>query len=70
MIESSKTFQFVQGDICNAEDVRSPLEKYDVTVIVHLTAKSHVDMSFADPLSSTETNVLGTQALLEACRKH
>lgn len=68
-IECSESFHFVRGDICNIGNVKNALEKYEVTVVVHLAAKSHVDMSFEDPLSSTQTNVFGTQTLLEACRK-
>ena len=69
MIQSSKSFQFVRGDIRNIDDIRGVLKKYKVTIVVHLAAKSHVDISFEDPISSTETNVFGTQALLEACRE-
>ncbi|CAG8423612.1 unnamed protein product [Penicillium salamii] len=69
MINHCNNFHLVQGDICNVCDVESVLVRYKVTTVVHLAAQSHVDMSFEDPLSCTKTNVLGTQVLLEACRK-
>lgn len=68
-IQRMKNFHFVEGDICNSQDVASTLGKYEVDAIVHLAARSHVDESFNDPLSFTKTNVFGTQILLEACRK-
>src|SRR5205085_12669480 len=38
--------------------------------VIHAAAESHVDRSIDAPRDFVETNVLGTQALLEACREH
>lgn len=70
VIEHLSNFHFVKGDICNLHDTVAVLKNYHVDAIVHLAARSHVDNSFKDPLAFTVTNVLGTQFLLEACRKH
>ncbi|KAJ5570086.1 uncharacterized protein N7459_009516 [Penicillium hispanicum] len=68
-VQNLPNFHFVKGDVCNPHEVQRVLKDYPVDAIVHLAAKSHVDNSFNDPLSFTTTNVLGTQVLLEACRK-
>ncbi|PKY01049.1 NAD dependent epimerase/dehydratase [Aspergillus campestris IBT 28561] len=62
-------FHFIKGDVCSFPDVDSALRKYAVNGIVHFAARSHVDASFDDPLSFTQTNVAGTQTLLEAARR-
>ncbi|KAJ5728172.1 hypothetical protein N7493_004502 [Penicillium malachiteum] len=68
-VQHLSNFHFVKGDICDIKDVENNLRKYSVDAIVHFAAKTHVDESFRTPLSFTATNVLGTQILLEACRK-
>lgn len=69
-VQNLSNFHFIKGDICHIQDVESAIQRHEVDAIVHLAARSHVDESFKSPLSFTATNVLGTQVLLEACRKH
>ncbi len=59
---------FEQGDICDLERVRELLKKYDVSIIVHFAAESHVDRSILGPQDFIQTNINGTFTLLEACR--
>jgi dTDP-glucose 4,6-dehydratase len=59
---------FVRGDITNAELVEHLLRNHDVEAIVNLAAESHVDRSILGPGIFIETNVSGTQVLLEAAR--
>jgi len=61
-----KRHRFVKGDICNQKLVDSLVRKADA--IVNFAAESHVDRSIQTPRVFVETNVLGTQVLLEACR--
>lgn len=61
-------FQFVQGDICDAERVDALVKRSDA--VVHFAAESHVDRSIADATAFVRTNVIGTQTLLDACRRH
>lgn len=72
MEESKATgrFDFVEGDIQDADKIASILAKYGVDTIVHGCAVSHVDNSYGDPLSFTRINTLGTQNLLECASKH
>ncbi|MFE0578846.1 MULTISPECIES: dTDP-glucose 4,6-dehydratase [unclassified Streptomyces] len=61
-------YRFVQGDICDAEAVDQVMAGHDV--VVHFAAESHVDRSIAGAGPFVMTNVVGTQVLLDAARKH
>jgi dTDP-glucose 4,6-dehydratase len=60
--------QFVQGDICNRDEVAQAFCQ-GVDAVVHFAAESHVDRSISDGSVFVRTNVLGTQCLLEAARQ-
>jgi dTDP-glucose 4,6-dehydratase len=60
---------FVRGDIANPELVEHLCEQYGVEAILNLAAESHVDRSILGPGIFVETNVSGTQVLLEAARR-
>lgn len=62
--------RFVQGDITDAELVRSVFVEHRIDSVIHAAAQSHVDLSISDPLSTVESNVMGTAVLLEAMRLH
>ncbi|KAE8316902.1 hypothetical protein BDV41DRAFT_573402 [Aspergillus transmontanensis] len=62
-------FHFVKGDVCAPKDVENVLRSYRIDSIIHFAARSHIDTSLNDPLSFTQTNVIGTQVLLEVARK-
>jgi dTDP-glucose 4,6-dehydratase len=60
---------FVRGDIANAELVEHLLRNHGIDAIFNLAAESHVDRSILGPGIFVETNVSGTQVLLEAARQ-
>ena len=60
---------FVQGDICDFNQVMETYKKYDIDAIVHFAAESHVDNSIKNPFIFTHTNVIGTHTLLEAAKQ-
>jgi dTDP-glucose 4,6-dehydratase len=62
-VKDSPRFSFVKGDIRNDGAVRQALPGHDV--IVHFAAESHVDRSVNNSRIFVETNVLGTQTLLD-----
>ena len=66
--ESDPRFRFVQGDVTDAATVE-PLVR-DADRVVHAAAETHVDRSIAGPAEFVMTNVIGTYAVLEACREH
>ena len=69
-LEPSKgKYEFVKADICDLEKDIETLKKYDIDAVVHFAAESHVDNSIKRPLTFTENNVMGTHALIEACRQ-
>ena len=67
LIEAGR-LRFVHGDIGERERLASLLAEESLGTIVNFAAESHVDRSLEDPVQFLRTNVLGTQALLEAAR--
>ena len=70
-------YQFVRGDICDRELVdslfsgdHSARHLHKIDMVVNFAAESHVDRSILDASPFIETNVKGTQVLLEAAREH
>jgi len=60
---------FVKGDICDQALVTSIFEKYPIEVVVNFAAESHVDRSIENPRLFLETNIMGTQNLMDVARK-
>lgn len=65
--ETHPRMSFVEGDICDLELLLELLPGHDA--VVHFAAESHVDRSLTAAADFVLTNVLGTQTLLEACRR-
>ncbi len=63
-------FQFVRADIADRAAMDALFEREKPDVVVNFAAESHVDRSIENPAIFLETNVLGTQVLLDACRKY
>ncbi len=61
------SYEFVKGDICDQNLVTKLANRHDS--IVNFAAESHVDRSIMGAKDFVETNVLGTQTLLEAARR-
>ncbi|NUR27492.1 MAG: dTDP-glucose 4,6-dehydratase [Catenulispora sp.] len=59
---------FVRGDICDADVVDDLMR--DADAVVHFAAETHVDRAVTGPSEFVRTNVLGTQVLLDAARRH
>jgi len=64
----SGSFEFIQGDIGDFELVNSVVSKQDA--IVNFAAESHVDRSITGARDFVETNVLGTQNLLDSALRN
>lgn len=69
-IENSPNHVFVEADICAGPDMLDLLNRYQINVVMHLAAESHVDRSIDGPAAFIETNVTGTFRLLEAARAY
>ena len=68
-IADSANYVFVRGDICDRQRVVDLLERHDIDHVVHFAAESHVDRSIEASEDFIQTNIVGTHALLEACRQ-
>ena len=68
-LEGSPRYRFVRGDIANGELVAEVIRSEKIDAVMHLAAESHVDRSILAPAVFIETNVRGTQVLLEAARE-
>ena len=60
---------FVQADIADLDIVENVLREHEVDVVVNFAAESHNSLAVIDPGRFFHTNVVGTQALLEAARR-
>lgn len=69
-LENSARYHFIKGDITDSNLVRTIFEQFNPESVIHFAAESHVDNSIKGPGIFVETNVLGTQVLLEAARQH
>jgi len=67
VIEGKPGFEFVKGDICDAKLIRTLAKRCDA--IFHLAAAVGVQLIADDPVLTIETNIAGTQAVLEAANK-
>lgn len=63
-------FSFNKIDICDSHAIENLFEKESPDFVVNFAAESHVDRSIEDPSIFLKTNILGTQVLLDACRKY
>lgn len=60
---------FYKADISDRKSVYDIFEKEKPDVVVNFAAESHVDRSIENPEIFLKTNILGTQVLMDACRK-
>ena len=67
-IDNERCF-FVRGNICDSELVERLFADYKFDCIVNFAAESHVDRSIEDPQLFLQTNILGTQNLMDAARR-
>lgn len=67
---SNPNFKFVKGDIADRDFVDKLFEEEQFDAVVNFAAESHVDRSIEDPGLFLRSNVIGTQVLMDASRKH
>lgn len=63
-------FKFVKIDITDRENIFKLFESEKPDIVVNFAAESHVDRSIVNPEIFLKTNILGTQVLMDACRKY
>lgn len=67
---NNPNFKFIEGDISDRESIYQIFAAEKPNVVINFAAESHVDRSIENPTVFLQTNVLGTQVLLDACRKY
>jgi len=68
-LDQAKTmsgYTFIEGDICNAELIKGLITNIDA--VVNFAAESHVDRSIMGAADFVQTNIVGVQTLLDACK--
>ena len=63
-------FKFVKIDITDRENIFKLFESEKPDIVVNFAAECHVDRSIVNPEIFLKTNILGTQVLMDACRKY
>lgn len=69
-IKDNKNYKFIQGDICDKSLIDNLFKNEKFDIVVNFAAESHVDRSICSPDIFVNTNVLGTQILLDASLKY
>lgn len=69
-IMNKPNFKFVHENICNREAVFKLFEEEHFDYVINFAAESHVDRSIENQEIFLKTNILGTQVLMDACRKY
>ncbi len=69
-ILNKPNFKFVHENICNREGIYKLFENEKFDYVINFAAESHVDRSIDNPEIFLKTNILGTQVLMDACRKY
>lgn len=63
-------FTFYKTDITDRDAIYEIFEKESPDAVVNFAAESHVDRSIESPEVFLKTNILGTQVMMDACRKY
>jgi CDP-glucose 4,6-dehydratase len=69
LADVEKGMRSILGDIRDLEQLRHAIKEFEPEVIFHLAAQSLVRSSYADPVGTYATNVMGTAHLLEVVRE-
>ena len=68
-VDTNPNYKFVKGDICDRSAVSETVRQYGVETVVNFAAESHVDRSIMGPAVFVETNVGGTNVMLDVARE-
>jgi dTDP-glucose 4,6-dehydratase len=69
LADTGSRYQLVRGDIVDRELVEPLIAEGQFDAVLNFAAESHVDRSILDSSPFVHTNIVGTQVLLDACRK-
>ncbi|MBI5024574.1 MAG: CDP-glucose 4,6-dehydratase [Candidatus Omnitrophica bacterium] len=63
-----RRMESVTGDVRNKKEVQSLFKEFRPEIVIHMAAQALVRRSYEDPVTTLETNIMGTVNVLEACR--
>jgi dTDP-glucose 4,6-dehydratase len=69
VVENDPRYAFEKGDICDKTRVQLCVVRYEIDVIINFAAESHVDRSIIGAAEFVQTNILGTNVLLEVAKE-
>lgn len=69
-VTGAANYRFERADICDAGALHRIFSAHQPEAVMHLAAESHVDRSIDGPAAFIQTNVVGTQVLLEVARAY
>ena len=69
-VMENPNFVFYKTDICDRNAIYDIFEAEKPDMVVNFAAESHVDRSIENPEVFLKTNILGTQVMMDACRKY
>lgn len=68
--ETIEQIKVVRGDVCDQALLERTIGEYEIDTVFHLAAQTIVGIANRNPVSTFETNIGGTWAVLEACRRN
>jgi dTDP-glucose 4,6-dehydratase len=66
----NEKFKFIKEDICNREGIDKIFNAEHPDIVVNFAAETHVDRSINNPGVFLNTNIIGTQVMMDGCRKY
>lgn len=69
-VMNNKNFKFIKADIADRNVIFKIFEDEKPDIVVNFAAESHVDRSIENPEIFLQTNIIGTEVLMDACRKY
>lgn len=69
-VSENSRYKFIQGDICDKNKVSQIFKNFKPDILMHLAAETHVDRSINNPENFIQTNIMGTQVMLECAREY
>ncbi len=69
-VSDNDRYRFIKTDISDRETMDKIFRESDINIVINFAAESHVDRSIEDPEIFLQTNVIGTQVLLDTAKKH
>ncbi|MBI5472964.1 MAG: dTDP-glucose 4,6-dehydratase [Ignavibacteriae bacterium] len=68
-VDVDPRYHFVKGDICDRAVVESAFKQFNIDTVVHFAAESHVDRSILGSSVFVQTNVVGTNVMLDVAKQ-